>query len=223
MFDFDQSACDEADLGLDEGLRACVKVELEPGEALLWASRAFPPPVPTIDAFPAFFTALLCGLSGFALAVVFGVYGLVALRAREAMLVFGLGPATIGFFIFLVLLGRRMRYLRTRWRLARTFYCLTDRRAIVGIDYGDGDPIDFSSLPLDWFHDTLVIEHEGGSGDVYFVGDEWVTDSEGYKELRTAVVWPELGFVGVPRALEVAARVRRILARGRRQPRWIVR
>ncbi len=208
--------------GVSDGLRACLKAELEPGERLFWAARACPPPVPTIDAFPAFFTALLCGLSGFALAVVFGVYGLVALGPREAALVFGLGPAAIGFFILLALVGRRIGYLRTRWRLARTFYGLTDRRAIVGIDHGDGEPIWFSSLPFDAIHDTLCIEHQDGTGDVYFVGDLVATDRDGYKQTYASVVSPELGFVGTPRALEVAEMVRRILAGSRRQPRWII-
>jgi hypothetical protein len=216
-FGFGHSADDDVEIGLDDDLRACVKSELEPHERLLWAARPGPPPVPTIAAFPAFFTALLCGVSGFALAVVFGIYGLVSLPAREASFVFGFGPAAIGFFIFLALVGRRLGYLRTRWRLARSFYCLTDRRAIVGLDHGDGEPIWFSSLPLDRVHDALCIEHEDGSGDVYFVGDEIVKDSEGHKNVRTGVVWPELGFVGVPAARDVAARVRSVLAQSRRQ------
>jgi len=220
--DFHWSTEREFGAGVSGDLRACLKAELEPGERLLWAARACPPPVPTISAFPAFFTALLCGLSGFALAVVFGVYGLVELTRREASLVFGLGPAVIGFFIVLVLVGRRIGYLRTRWRLARTFYGLTDRRAIVGLNHGDGEPIWFSSLPFDEIHDTLCIEHQDGTGDVYFVGDEFATDPDGYKQTYTTVVWPELGFVGVPRAVEVADLVRRILAGSRRQPRWII-
>jgi hypothetical protein len=203
-----------------DDLRACLKAELVPGEVLLWAARACPPPVPTINAFPAFFTALLCGLSGYALAVVFGVYGLVALPAREASLVFGLCPAAIGFFIILALVGRRIQYLRTRWRLARTFYGLTNWRAIVGLDFKDGEPIWFESLPLDKIHDTVCIEHQDGTGDVYFVGDEFVTDPDGYEQTLTTVVSPELGFVGAPRAREIAEMVRRILIRNRRQPRW---
>lgn len=208
-FEFQNSADDDPEIGLGDDLHACVKGELEPGERLLWATRACPPPVPSIAAFPAFFTALLCGLSGFALAVVYGVYELVALTPRETLLVFGFAPAAIGFFIVLALLGRRFVYLRTRWRLARTFYCLTDHRAIVGINHGDGE-VWFSSLPFADFHDTLCIEHQDGSGDVYFVGDRLITDSEGHKEIYTGVVAPELGFVGVPRPLEVAETMRRI-------------
>ncbi len=201
---------------------ACLKAELEPGERLLWAARACPPLVPTIDAFPAFFTALLCGLSGFALSVMFGIYGLVALSPTKAALVFGLGPAVLGFFILLVLVGRRIRYRRTRWRLARTFYGLTDRRAIVAMDHGGGEPIWFSSLPFDKIHDTLCIEHEDGTGDVYFVGDEFAMDPEGYKQIFTDVVSPELGLVAVPRAREVADMVRRILMGSRREPCWTI-
>ena len=210
-----QSRWNEHDLASDPpgDLRASVKSELEPGERLLWADRACPPPVPKIAAFPAFFTALLCGLSGFALAVVFGIYGLVELTPWETALVFGLGPALIGFFILLALSGRRMAYLRARWRQAHTFYCLTDRRAIVALDHGDGEPIWFSSLPFYKFHNVLCVEHQdgSGSGDVYFLGDRFVTDCEGHKEICTEVVAPEVGFVGVPQAVDVARTVRRIL------------
>jgi hypothetical protein len=211
---------EKAQIGIDDELRAAVKAELEPGEPLIWAARACPPPVPAIAPFPAFFTALVCGLSGFALAVVFGVYGLVDLAPREALLVFGFAPAAIGFFIVLSLAGRRIEYLRTRWRLARTFYALTDGRAIVGLDHGDGEPVWFSSLPFFTFHDTLCIEHQDGSGDVYFVGDRMVNDSEGHKQVRTDVVAPEQGFVGVARPLEVAEMVRRLLRESRRTHCW---
>lgn len=119
QFEFQDAFDDDPEIGLDDDLFACVKAELVPGERLLWASRACPPPVPSIGAFPAFFTALLCGLSGFALAVVYGVYELVELTPREALFVFGFAPAAIGFFIVLALLGRRFQYHRTRWRLAR--------------------------------------------------------------------------------------------------------
>jgi len=220
--EFPLAAGDELERSLADDLRASLKAELELDERLVWAARACAPPVPTIGAFPAFFTAFLCGLSGFALAVVFGVYGLVALGAREASLVFGLGPLVIGFFILVVLVGRRIAFFRTRWRLSRTFYGLTDRRAIVGMDHGNGEPIWFSSLPFDAIHDTLCIEHQDGTGDVYFVGNLVATDADGYKQTYSSVVSPELGFVGAPRALEVDGMVRRILAVSRRQPQWII-
>jgi hypothetical protein len=211
---------DQAKTELDDELRACVKSELEPGERLIWAARACPPPVPVIAPFPAFFTALVCGLSGFALAVVHGVYGLVELPPWEAAVVFSFAPAVIGFFIVMSLVGRRIVYLRARWRLAHTFYCLTDGRAIVGLDHGDGEPIWFSSLPFSQFHDTLCIDHADGSGDVYFIGDWYVTDPDGHREIRTGVVAPECGFVGVARATEVAEIVRRVLRDRRRIDGW---
>src|SRR5262249_12014104 len=91
-FEFEDTAGVQAGAGLDDDLWYSVKGELEPDEDLLWSTRACPPPVPTIAAFPALFTALLCGLSGFGLAVVYGIYGLVTLTPREALLVYGFGP-----------------------------------------------------------------------------------------------------------------------------------
>jgi len=45
---------------LDDEQLAALKAEFEPGERVLWADRAGPPPAPTIGAFPAFFAAVLC-------------------------------------------------------------------------------------------------------------------------------------------------------------------
>ncbi|MGO9467561.1 MAG: hypothetical protein ACLQVF_25750 [Isosphaeraceae bacterium] len=78
-----------------------------------------------------------------------------------------------------------------------------------------------SSLPFEAIHDTLCIEHQDGTGDVYFVGDLVATDRDGYKQTYSTVVAPELGFVVAPRALDVAEIVRRLLAGSRLQPRWI--
>jgi hypothetical protein len=74
---FEASAGGEPETGIDGDLRAAIKAELEPCETLLWVARACPPPVPAIEVVPALFTALLCGLSGFALAAMYGIYGLV--------------------------------------------------------------------------------------------------------------------------------------------------
>ena len=59
------------------------------------------------------------------------------------------------------------------------------------MEAGADGSIALDSVDSDVFDDTLCIEHSGGGGDVFFVKDG-------------AVVWPELGFVGLarPRPIE---------------------
>ena len=154
-----------------------------PASACLWADRAGPPPSPTIGVFPAFFAAVLCGASGFALMVLFGIYGLRPMS-----------PAELAFF----LVCRRPCRSRGGDRLHRkmgpaladamepvhTFYALTDRRAIVGSDARVPGEIAIGYFTSDMFDATLCVEYRDGSGDVFFVQDGDVT-------------WPEWGFRGI--------------------------
>jgi hypothetical protein len=171
---------------LDLELFAQLKCALDPQEDVLWAERATSPPAPTIAAFPAFFTAVLCGLSGYTLMVLFGIHGLIELQPLQMLFYAGLAPAALGSVITLGWIGRWVDFRRARWRLARTFYALTDRRALVGMEASADGSIALESVGSDVFNDTLCIEHPGGSGDVFFVKDG-------------AVVWPELGFVALAR------------------------
>jgi hypothetical protein len=180
--------------------RAAIKEDLSPGEEILWAEKACPPPVPVIGVVPALFTAFLCGVSGFALAVLFGIYGLRVMTVAETMFVLGLAPAALGLVIAAGLVVRYVRFRRLTRRLARTFYALTDRRVIVGTDSPDDGAVAVSgsALALDMFDDTLCLEHRDGSGDVYFVSDG-------------SVVWPETSFIGVARVRQVDRLVREAL------------
>ena len=60
---------------LGEPLASAIRRHLIPGECIVWAGRGIPRPARSIPAFPAFFAAFLCGLSGFALMVMFGIWG----------------------------------------------------------------------------------------------------------------------------------------------------
>jgi len=180
---------------LSDEQRAWLKSDLAPGELVLWAQRACPPPAPRIAAFPALFTAVLCGLSGFALMVVYGIYGLRVMDAREMLIFLGLAPAALGSVILLGLVGRWLQHIRTRWRLARTFYVLTNDRAILGTDEVDAGMIEARSVTGAMFDDTICIEHHDGSGDVFFVGDG--------EDLQ-----PEMGLIGISRARQVEELVR---------------
>jgi hypothetical protein len=190
---------------LDDVQRATIKHELAPGERLLWAERALPPPLPAIGRFPALFAALLCGFSGFALAVLFGIYGLRVMGPAELLFVLGLAPAALALVIALGLIGRRIQLRRLRWQLSRTFYALTDRRVLVGSDASHVGAISGSALAAGMFDDTLCVEHKDGSGDVLFVRDG-------------AVLWPETSFIGVAQVRRVERLIRRALLAGGRNP-----
>jgi hypothetical protein len=185
------------DLNKDQLVAVCK--ELEIGEEPLWAERACLPAQPIVRAFPAFFVAVLCGLSGFALSVVFGIHGLIAMSFEKMVLTFGLAPMVLGGFVVLALLGRWVRYVNERWRLSRTFYVLTDRRAMIGLSAPDeGEAIAIQSVQGSSFDDTLCIETESGTGDVCFLS-------------HGNVIWPEVGFVGVTAARHVDELVREVL------------
>src|SRR5579875_3194985 len=67
----------DSDLGLElsESQRKAIRPHLIPDELVVWEGRAIPRPSRSIPAFPVFFAAFLCGLSGFALMVMFGIWG----------------------------------------------------------------------------------------------------------------------------------------------------
>src|ERR1700729_837652 len=76
-----------------------LKGKLAPDENVVWTERACPPPAPTLAVFPAFFAAVLCGLSGYALMVLFGIYGIHEVGKVERVVLTCLPPAVLGFVI----------------------------------------------------------------------------------------------------------------------------
>ncbi len=74
--DYESRVDAELSDNLEDEQWSLLKGKLAPGEDVLWTERAGLPQAPTMAVFPAFFTAVLCGLSGYALMVVFGIYGL---------------------------------------------------------------------------------------------------------------------------------------------------
>jgi hypothetical protein len=154
--------------GLSEDLRARVKSELEPGERILWAARGIPRPLGTIRAFPALFAAFLCATSGFALMVLFGIYGLRDLGPGEMIFLLCLPPAALGG---MVAIGTSWSWARHRlWQglIARSLYVLTDRRAIVAWTRRWTDEVILDVWTTDAFNGTLCVEDGDGIGAVYF-------------------------------------------------------
>jgi hypothetical protein len=193
--DFESRRDEELSDNLEDEQWSLLKGKLAPGEDVLWTERAGLPHAPTLAVFPAFFTAMLCGLSGYALMVVFGIYGLREVGPVARAVLTGLPPAVLGLVIFIGLLGRWDDFRRTRDRLSRTLYVLTNHRALVGTHRSREEPNRLCSLTPDLFDDTLCYENPDGSGDVLFVK-------------QGAVLPPEIGFVGVSDARRVELLVR---------------
>ncbi|QEH33860.1 hypothetical protein OJF2_23910 [Aquisphaera giovannonii] len=162
---------------LGEALVGLIKEEIGPTEYLLWADRPASPRPIRIPAMPMLFVSAMAGLSGLALAGIFGLANQAWLDPRLVALAMGLAPAVLGGLIILHLLGRGVRMLlRRRW-LSRLVYAVTDQRAIVGrIDAPAGDRLTHS-LWRGTVADTRRFENPDGSGDLFFLGhgrEDWL-------------------------------------------------
>jgi hypothetical protein len=182
---------------LSERQRAALKGDLLPGESVIWAGRGIPQPARSIRAFPALFAAFLCGCSGFALMVLYGIYGVRKMGIGEMLFLLSLAPAALGGVTAIGLAASRARHYLWQRRIARCFYVLTDRRAIAGCEVGTAHAILFPWTTR-LFDDTRRVEHGDGIGSVYFVRDGEVID-------------PHRGFEGIREAGRVEAMMREVL------------
>ena len=167
--DFSLAGGDEFGPGLAEDVRARVKAELEPGERLLWAARSSPPPA-TMGV--GYFIA-----AGFAL--VFLALGILILgqamshsRAqfnRESEMPVGITVTLAGCLIVATAIGIRVSEVLAQGRQARSYYALTDRRAIAWIPEPKGDAIRVRSLPRGQIRSVTRIERPDGSGTLEFI------------------------------------------------------
>ncbi len=197
-------ALDEVDGGLSEILVAGVKSQLEPGERILWVGRGSVRPLPAIRIFPAFFAAFLCGTSGFALMVLFGIYGLRKMNPAEMAFFLCLAPGALGG---IAAVGMAWSWLRRRlWqrRIARSLYVVTDRRAIVARKTRAPDDVLLDVWTADDFNGTLCVEHGDGTGSVYFSYDGEVHE-------------PDSGFEGIRDAKQVEGLIRELLLNAKPQ------
>ncbi len=189
---------DEFGDGLSEILAAGVKSALEPGERILWAGRGLPRPLGTIRVFPVFFAAFLCAMSGFALTVLFGIYGLRTMNPGEMLFLLCLPPAALGCMAALGIAASWVRHRIWQRRIARNLYVLTDRRAIVAWKRRGADDVMLDLWTPDIFNDTLCVEHGDGTGAVYF-------------RRHGEVLAPDSGFEGIRDAGRVEELIRRTL------------
>jgi hypothetical protein len=185
-------------LELDESQRAAIGPILQPGEFVVWAGRGIPRPFRSVPVFPAFFAAFLCGLSGFALMVLFGIFGVRRLEVGELLFLLGLAPAALAGAAAVGMAGSWAHHRLWQRRIARSFYVLTDRRALVGTEGWETGEISLWEWTADFFDDTRRIDHGDGIGSVYFA-------------LGGDVIDPQWGFEGIRETGRVESLIREVL------------
>lgn len=190
---------------LDEAQWAAIRGFLLRGESVLWAACGIPRPLRPIPVFPAFFAAFLCAFSGFALMVMYGLQGNPRLGLAQRLVLLSLAPAMLGGLTAVWLAGAWARHGLWQGRVARSFYVVTDRRAIAAVTrLGSGQVAHFPWEP-GLFDDTRCIDHGDGTGSVYFLhGGE--------------VIEPSWGFEGIREPSRVDALIREVLLREKPEP-----
>jgi len=184
---------DEFDGEYDDEARRDVGGELSPDEALLWAGRPRLPRVRKVRAMPLLYVLALTSLSGVSLSAMLGIFERPVLEPWLMIAALGLAPVAIGGMIVMDLLLRSLRWLIRRRRLARTFYAVTDQRAIIGRLGAAGGASSLFSIPAGLIDGTTRYELADGSGDVYFEGLDAIADKPvGFVEIRSVRLVDEL-------------------------------
>ena len=169
---------------LGDELRTALKAALFPGEYVVWAGRGRPPRLAPIRVFPSFFAVFLCAASGFALMVLFGIYAERDISLEQKLFLLVLPPAALGCVAALGIANGWGRHRLRRRRISRSFYVLTDSRAIVGRQGRRADDV----TTVDWTPTCSMARSawKAGTppGDVYFTCDG-------------QVVVPQWGFEGI--------------------------
>ena len=167
--DFSLAGGDDFGPSLAEDAHARVKAELEPGERLLWAARSAPPPMPMGMGYfvaAAFALIFLC-LGILVLAQAMG--GSRARSNRVSEIPVGIGVTFMGCAIVVTAIGIRVSEVLAQGRQARSYYALTDRRAIAWLPEPRGDAIRVRSLPRGQVRSVTRIERPDGSGTLEFI------------------------------------------------------
>lgn len=141
---------------LPRALQDKLELELEPGEKILWTAR----PVASLLVRDVLFISVLTCLSAVFIVVVFWVF-LAGLRNHEpglfTLIVLAVVVPDIGIAVGLPLwMARKAR---------RTFYAITDRRAMI---LTTGPTMAVRSFPSASLADIRKKERANGSGDILF-------------------------------------------------------
>lgn len=144
-----------------------IKADLWPGEQLLWSERPALPRLRRIRAVPLLFVAVVSGLSGVALAAIFGALRPGALPVEMVVAVIAVGPIALGGLMAAYAFQRVCGWAARRWALARTVYAITDQRAIIG-RYDSRRELRCLSLIPGMIAETSRLEYPDGTGDLVF-------------------------------------------------------
>jgi len=170
----------------DDAARRDVDRELADDEALLWTGRPRLPRVRRVRAISLLYILVLISLSGVSLSAMLGIFERPVLDPWMVIAALCLPPLALGGLFLLDLLLRSIQWLVRRRRLARTFYAITDQRAIIGRLGGSGGAPWFFSIPAGLIDGTTRYELADGSGDVYFEGlDAIAGEPVGFVEIQS--------------------------------------
>lgn len=180
--------------------------ELLPGERLIWAGQ---PRIPFLvwSALPVSLFGLLFG--GFALFWITGAYSVT--RSGAADLGHGFGIVAFLFPLFglpflLVGLGLVASPYLAKIRLKKTFYGLTDQRALLLLPSGLNG-MESRNYALAGLDQVIRTERSDGSGDLVFAEETSTYRRKGRQRTRTT----RHGFMGIAevRKVEELIRIRR--------------
>lgn len=157
----------------DEPLRAAIKAEMAPDERLLWAARGDPQLGRELGclAATAVMIVVLCAACSISLKIYFGpeadantrygglLYIALLTGLGAVLLVLGIGAACF-------------EDVDRRRKASRTFYALTDRRAIIWYPAEQRGAMQVISYRPTSVAEITRVERPDGSGDVRFVGRE---------------------------------------------------
>lgn len=196
---------DEFDGEYDDEARRDVGDELSADETLLWTGRPRLPRVRKVRPMPLLYVLVLTSLSGVSLSAMLGIFERPVLKPWVMIVALGLAPVALGGLIVMDLMLRSLQWLVRRRRLARTFYAITDQRAIIGLLGAAGGGSRLLSVPAGLIDGTTRYELADGSGDVYFEGLGAIADKP-------------IGFVAIPSVRWVDELIRQTLVDP--FPRW---
>jgi hypothetical protein len=153
-----------ADDDLSDELRARVKSELEPGERLLWAARACPPPARVGMGY------FVAGAAAFAL-LSFGVLAIANslgdFRARvnhESALPWGIALCVFGCLTVIAMIASGISGWVEQHRMSNACYAVTDRRAISWVPEPKTDAVRILCLRPGQIEGVVRVERPDGSG-----------------------------------------------------------
>lgn len=177
---------DEFEGEFDDDVRRGVGEDLSFDEALVWTGRPRLPRVRRVRAIALLYVFVLTSLSGVSLSAMLGVFERPVLDPWMVIAALCLPPLALGGLFVMDLMVRTGRWLARRRRLARTFYAITDQRAIIGRLGGSGGRLWLFSIPAELIDGTTRYELADGSGDVYFDGLDAIADEPvGFVEIRS--------------------------------------